>query len=101
MGKNIQVIYTVQNAYGEVYGKYPLDASIGLSSQEWADRLQDELAGILGINGVHAMRLVLDSRTNIGVDRVVVDVNPGIEDAVDRVHFAVGFIALTTPPANY
>ncbi len=54
------MIYSIQNSYGEVYGKYPLPEWAELSTQEWAERLRGELGTILGFNGVAASPLVTD-----------------------------------------
>ena len=91
------MLYTIQNSYGEVYGKFPLPEHAELSAEEWADKLRGKLGDILGINGVEAAPLLLNSQTGETVDRVVVDIqfDPNhASDYVQHVHETVDGIAL-------
>ena len=97
------MLYTVQNADGEVYGTHPLPEEPGLTAQEWAERLHEQLEDIEGINGITANRLMIDSRTREEVDRVTIDIEPWertqrvirlVEsERLERVHRTIGVIA--------
>lgn len=88
------MIYSIQNAYGDVHGVFPLPES-KLSRDEWAERLKDEIPeNMIGINGITASAFKRSIRSDETVDRVVVDINPDVQDeAITRVHDTVASIA--------
>jgi hypothetical protein len=94
------MIYSVQNETGKVYGKYPLPYCATYTSDEWVEKISLELKdeNVIGVNGVKASPLVLNSKTGESVERVVIDIDPlcSLDDIV-TVHAAVsriGFAAL-------
>lgn len=85
------MIYQVQNACGEVHGRWLLPQDRQISAEGWARLLRAELVDILGVNGVVDVPLVSGTET---VDRVVVDIDPFNPGAnMERVHQAIGKIA--------
>ena len=91
------MLYSVQNAFGEVYGTFRMPPS-GKSAEVLAAELGAELSDILGINGVRDCPLTLDSRTQEKEDRVVIDIEPvfGQEDVrIARIHETVGRLTLS------
>lgn len=87
------MLYTVQNAGGEVYGGWPLPTQPEYTAEEWAERLHGHLADIEGVNGIAARPLPTQTGEDIG--RVVVDIDPSGDEAAKlaRVHRTVGMIA--------
>jgi hypothetical protein len=88
-------LYSIQNSGGEVYGIFRMSDDIDLPPWEWEGRLTEELADILGINGVRTSPLEVDG---VQQDRVVIDIDPykSTAENIKRVHLAVGFICLTS-----
>ncbi len=88
--------YSIQNAFGEVYGIFPMPPT-NKSAEGLAHELREELGDILGINSVRDVPLG-NSRTGEIEDRVVVDIEPVYPEEnqrIARVHETIG--RLTTP----
>jgi hypothetical protein len=104
------MLYTVQNAGGEVYGGWPLPDEPGYTAEEWASKLHERLADIEGPNGITASPLLMGLQTKEKVDRVAVDIEPWhytrrvatLDESarLERVHIAVGMIARGEVPES-
>jgi len=91
------MLYSIQNAFGEVYGIYEMPPTSQTASAI-GQALSTELADILGHNGVTDAPLVIDSKTGEKRDRIVIDIDPlqGDESVrLARVHETIG--RLTAP----
>lgn len=96
------MLYSIQESGGTVYGFFPLPECEGgpdLTIEEWEERLREELRGILGNNGVSVSGWEIDGEQ---VDRVVIDIDPSGDEVpkIEKVHNAVGFVALTSEPGQ-
>jgi hypothetical protein len=90
--------YTIQNDFGQVYDGGELPPEADLTAAEWADRLMDEIC--LEDLGENAIRVgeVTDLEDG-SKDRVVVTIKPNeflSRERIERVHWAVCFIALSS-----
>jgi hypothetical protein len=91
------MLYSIQNAYGQVYGIFPMPDS-NQSSEVWAAELGAELGDILGINGVRDTPLA-SSASGEKQDRIVIDIEPSKdEEKVARIHETVARLALKHSP---
>lgn len=89
------MIYTIQNAGGEVYGFFEMPPN-NQSPEVWAAELGVELADILGINGVVDAPLATrpdPASDYVKVDRVVIDIDPFKASEIPRVHETIGRLA--------
>jgi hypothetical protein len=90
------VLYSIQNASGEVYGIFPMPSS-NQSPEVWAAELGTELSDILGINGVKDSPLCSLGSDEVH-ERVVIDIDhwrSGIEERIERVHETIARLATT------
>lgn len=88
------MLFTIQEAGGEVYGTYPMPDT-GKSAEVIAAELKEVLGPILGANSVRDMPLS-HGDPPVREDRVVIDIDPfgHVEDKLVQVVEAIANLAL-------
>ena len=83
------MLYSIQNAGGQVYGFFNMSAA-GQSRDVWAAELGAELDPILGINGVVASEI--KGQNGLPEDHIVIDIDfcPDEAERLATVHETIG-----------
>jgi hypothetical protein len=89
------VLYSLQNAFGEVYGTWQMPPN-NRSADVWVSELRHELADILGINGVCESGVRAFETDGTPTEKLVIDIEPSYlheQERLERVHMTIGRLA--------